>query len=121
MTHEPEPGVPEYTEGTFRSVGDHSAAGPDGSLLPPAKRELFARKIEHAVQTFVDSPHQAMEMADSAFSEATSQLTEAIAERRRTLRSGWQGETAANGETETEELRLLLRQYRETTERLLHL
>jgi hypothetical protein len=101
---------------TYEPEFAHSP-GPDG-LLPPAEREQLTRRLEQAVQNFVDSPRQAMEMADSAFNEATAQLTEAIAERGRALRSGWQDETAAG---ETEELRLLLRRYREATERLLHI
>lgn len=115
MTHETD--MPGYDEGAVGSAASGNGPGTDG-LLPPAERELFARRLEQAIQTFVDSPRQAMEMADSAFSEATAQLTEALAERRRVLRSEWQGEDAAAGETE--ELRLLLRRYRETTERLLH-
>ncbi|MGP4110394.1 hypothetical protein ACTWP5_05685 [Streptomyces sp. 4N509B] len=125
MRHET--GVPDHPETrpvtgaeTDAVTGADAAAetGADG-LLPPAERELGARRLDQAVQTFVDSPRQAMLLADRAFNEVTEQLAAAIAERGRALRSGWDGEGPPTGETE--ELRLLLRQYRETTERLLRL
>lgn len=59
-----------------------------------------------------------MEQADTALDEAITQLTEALAERRRMLRTVWQGKDT---DAQTEELRQALRQYRETLERLLTL
>ncbi|WP_373921857.1 hypothetical protein [Streptomyces sp. T12] len=51
-------------------------------------------------------------------------MTEAVAQRRRTLRGSWQSMEAAEDEpgssTDTEQLRLALRDYRELAERLLH-
>lgn len=113
MTYEP--ASTGHTDGTTAFVSAYDP-GPDG-LLPQGEREQLTRRLEQAVQNFVDSPREALEMAENAFNEAAAQVTAAVAERGRALSSRWQGETTA---TETEELRILLRQYRETTERLLH-
>lgn len=89
------------------------------ALLPPDEREELARRLDQAVQNFVDSPRQAVAMADRAFEEAATGLTQALAEHRRALRAAWQPDGDAAAAPETEELRLLLNRYRDTTERLL--
>lgn len=75
-------------------------------------------RLRQALNTFVESPRQAVEEADGVFDEAVTQLTETLAERRRALRAAWQGQDT---EAQTEELRLALRQYKETTEVLLRM
>jgi hypothetical protein len=59
-----------------------------------------------------------VEEAESAYDEATAQLVNALAERRRLLRAGWQDQ---DPEAQSDELRLALRQYREIIQRLLHI
>ncbi|MFG2741015.1 MULTISPECIES: hypothetical protein [Streptomyces] len=87
-------------------------------LLPPAERDKIVQRLRHALNTFADAPLKALEEAASAYDEATAQLVNALAERRRVLRAGWQDRDPG---TQSEELRLTLRQYREVTQRLLHI
>ncbi|MBO4260051.1 hypothetical protein [Streptomyces griseorubiginosus] len=91
------------------------APGPE-PLLPPGERDTIVRHLGHAVNTFADAPREALEEAESAFDEATEALANALAERRRVLRAGWQ---ERDPETQSAELRLALREYREITARLL--
>jgi hypothetical protein len=103
-----EPGT--STDGADRRTGS--------KLLPQGDRNKIALRLQQALSTFVDSPRQAVEEADSTFDELATHLTDTLAERRRVLRSGWQDPDA---ETQTEELRVALRQYREITQRLLRM
>ncbi|WP_406447345.1 hypothetical protein OHB14_32520 [Streptomyces sp. NBC_01613] len=96
------------------SAGRRST-GPE-PLVPPEEREKIALRLGHAVNAFADTPREALEAAESALEEAAAQLANALAERRRLLREGWQGQ---DPETESTELRLALREYREITQRLL--
>ncbi|MER5448008.1 hypothetical protein ABT052_29905 [Streptomyces sp. NPDC002766] len=94
---------------------ERRATGPE-PLLTSDGREEIARRLGHAVNTFADSPREALEEAELAFDEATAQLANALAERRRSLRANWAG---LDPETRSTELRLALREYRELTGRLL--
>ncbi|MEE1927107.1 hypothetical protein V1J52_02730 [Streptomyces sp. TRM 70351] len=93
-------------------------AGHRETLLPHGERDRLGEQLHHAVNTFVDSPHESVEAADGVLEQAVRNLTDSLNERRHTLREPWQGGGAKG---ETEELRLALRQYRELTERLLAL
>ncbi len=66
-----------------------------------------------------------MEEADRVLEEIASRFTDAVARRRRTLRTAWQGSPAGEEgpvtSADTEQLRLALRDYRELADRLLHL
>ena len=67
-----------------------------------------------------------MEEADRVLEELAARLTAAVTERRRTLRGTWQAAGQGEGErgsssTDTEQLRLALRDYRELAERLLRI
>ncbi|MEU1115232.1 MULTISPECIES: hypothetical protein [unclassified Streptomyces] len=108
-------------------------------LYPPDARDKLTLRLQNAVNGFVDSPRAAVESADGVLEEAIADLTHLLTERRRTLRTSWEalpaegvpGEppppggartTAEAGPTgDTEQLRLALRDYRETAERLLRL
>ncbi|MEN8655160.1 hypothetical protein ABCR94_32395 [Streptomyces sp. 21So2-11] len=97
------------------------AAGTESSterLLPKGEREKIGLRLQQTVNTFVDTPRRSVEAADSLLEETVRQLTEALAERRRSLRTTWADE---GRQAETEELRVALRTYREMTERLLQL
>nr|WP_063887413.1 hypothetical protein [Streptomyces sp. Root1310] len=109
-----------------------AAAGHRGhgeSLLPDDECDRIASRMRHAVVGFVDGPRDAVAEADQVLEELAAQFTDAVDRRRRTLRGSWQSgseggkdrsATAATA-TDTEQLRLALRDYRELTERLLHL
>ena len=91
--------------------------GPE-PLLSSIERDKVVRRLRHALNTFADTPFEALEEAESAYDEATAQLVNALAERRRLLRADWQDQ---DSETQSDELRHALRQYREITQRLLQL
>ncbi|MER6187441.1 hypothetical protein [Streptomyces sp. NPDC001652] len=94
---------------------DRRTPGPE-PLLPADGREEIVRRLGHAVNTFADAPREALEQAEAAFDEATAQLAKVLAEQRQALRADWQNR---DPETDSTELRLALRQYREITQRLL--
>lgn len=98
------------------------------SLLSQDDRDRLAMRLQHALGTFVQSPHEAVEAAGVAFAETTTLLTAALAERRRTIGATHRSPAPATKtdadtetETETEDLRIALRQYRELTLRLLRM
>lgn len=99
-----------------------SAGSPDRrhspELVPQGERDKLTLRLQQALNTFVDSPRQAVEEADTVFDDAAAQFTNTLAVRHRVLRASWQDQDT---DTQTEELRLALRQYREITERLLHM
>ncbi|RPF37352.1 hypothetical protein [Streptomyces sp. TLI_185] len=104
----PEPGT--------SADGPDRKPGPD--LVPQEDRDKLTLRLQQALNTFVDSPRQAVEEADTVFDDVATQFTDSLTERRRVLRASWQDQDT---EAQTEELRLALRQYREITERLLHM
>ncbi|MDQ0713049.1 hypothetical protein QFZ55_002501 [Streptomyces luteogriseus] len=111
--------------------GDHGT-GPDkvGSaknrahLLAHDDSDKFGSQLQHAVAGFVDGPRAAVEEADHVLEEIAARFTEAVTQRRRTLRHSWQsvegGEGRSVSSADTEQLRLALKDYRELAERLLH-
>ena len=114
------------TQGTHETHGTHSAHGTHGThgagathtaLLPDGERDRLELRVRDAVTHFVDRPRAAVEEADGAVEDLLGRLTEALADRRRTLRRSWQD---SDGTADTEQLRLALRDYRELAERLLH-
>ncbi|MDL5202942.1 hypothetical protein [Streptomyces sp. ALI-76-A] len=92
-------------------------SGPE-PLVPQSERDELTLRLQHALNTFADSPRQALEEAEGAFDEAVVRLTNALAERRRLLHEGWQ---EPDSETESDGLRFALREYREITQRLLRM
>jgi hypothetical protein len=79
---------------------------------PPEKvngdADKLALRLQQAVTGFVDQPRHAVEEADHVLDEALANL-----------RSSWQGQGAGAKAADTEELRVVLRQYREVVQRLL--
>jgi hypothetical protein len=104
------------TPGTSGAHGSH--------LLPHDESDKLASQLHHAVAEFVDAPRAAVEEADHVLEEIAARFTEAVTQRRRTLRHSWQsvegGEGKAVSSGDTEQLRLALKDYRELAERLLH-
>ncbi|MEU2537030.1 hypothetical protein [Streptomyces iakyrus] len=117
--------------GTRAPRGDHGT-GPDkaGSaknrahLLAHEESDKLGSQLQHAVAGFVDGPRAAVEEADHVLEEIAARFTEAVTQRRRTLRHSWQsvegGEGRSVSSADTEQLRLALKDYRELAERLLH-
>ncbi|MEU6532045.1 hypothetical protein ABZ869_22990 [Streptomyces sp. NPDC046928] len=115
-----EPGTPGTGKHGTTGTGTHGTTGAGAAhtaLLPDGERDRLELRVRDAVTHFVDRPRAAVEEADGAVEELLGRLTEALAERRRTLRRSWHD---SDGTADTEQLRLALRDYRELAERLLH-
>lgn len=116
------------THGTHGTPGTHGAPSapgtPDTRLLPHDESDKLVTQLHHAVAGFVDGPRSSVEEADHVLEEITARFTEAVTQRRRTLRRSWQELDGGHGKTassaDTEQLRLALKDYRELAERLLH-
>ncbi|MFG2312900.1 hypothetical protein ACGFS9_30135 [Streptomyces sp. NPDC048566] len=107
--------------GSDHRVDGKAAAGHDERLLPVDEYDTFSERMRHAVGGFVDGPAASVEEADHVLEELAGRFTEAVAQRRRSLRTAWQsGGDGKASDTDTEKLRLALQDYREMTERLLH-
>ncbi|MFG2131629.1 hypothetical protein ACGFNV_27945 [Streptomyces sp. NPDC048751] len=116
------------TTGRAASTPSHEAASTpsheeEARLLSHDEADKLALQLHHAVSGFVDGPKGAVEEADHVLEEIASRFTEAVTRRRRTLRGAWQSTEGGEGKptttTDTEQLRLALRDYRELAERLL--
>ncbi|WP_329458106.1 hypothetical protein [Streptomyces sp. NBC_01497] len=96
----------------------------EGRLMPEAESEELSRRLQGALTHFVDDPGRSVEEAACVLEEASRKLAAALEERPRALRADWDTRTGSGGKdakADTERLRLALRTYRETTERLLAL
>ncbi|MEV3972556.1 hypothetical protein AB0K68_31135 [Streptomyces sp. NPDC050698] len=124
------PGTGQRGSGT--PGGDSYGTGPDkvgaaknrAHLLAADDSDKLGSRLQHAVAGFVDGPRAAVEEADHVLEEIAARFTEAVTERRRTLRHSWQsvegGQGGSASSADTEQLRLALKDYRELAERLLH-
>ncbi|WP_416960760.1 hypothetical protein [Streptomyces sp. Agncl-13] len=118
---EPAPGIGSgAASGNGRRVPQDAE---NGSLLPHDESDKFSLRLQHAVTGFVDEPRSAVEEADHVLEEVAARFTEAVTKRRATLHGSWEskGSDGTHGSDDTEQLRLALRDYRELTERLLHM
>lgn len=112
----PRPGV--------RAAGEPGTRGDlhEAPLLPRDASDELGMRLQHAVGGFVDNPREAVEEADHVMEEAAARLAEALASRRRTLKASWQDTgDGPHATADTEQLRLALRDYRATAERLLRM
>ncbi|MEU9560004.1 hypothetical protein [Streptomyces fumanus] len=113
-------GVP----GTERTT-EAPPPSPGTPLLPREESDKYGERLHHAVAGFIDDPRGAVEEADRVLEEIATRFTDAVTRRRRTLRGSWQtssGDTDRKATTaDTEQLRLALRDYRELSDRLMHL
>ncbi|MFE0793232.1 hypothetical protein CJD44_03620 [Streptomyces sp. alain-838] len=107
--------------GTPAGVADAAHGG--GALLPHEECDKLGQRLQHAVAGFVDAPRASVEEADRVLEELTARFTDAVAHRRRTLRTSWHdtGPDDRATNTDTEQLRLALRDYRELADRLMRL
>ncbi|MGW3357339.1 hypothetical protein ACWDFL_18240, partial [Streptomyces bungoensis] len=108
---------------TARTGGGHAgtAEAAEAPLLAHEESERFEERLRQTVAGFVDEPRAAVEEADRELEEIAARFSEAVTRRRRTLRMSWQGGDDRPTESDTERLRLALRDYRELAGRLLHL
>ncbi|MFE7858415.1 hypothetical protein [Streptomyces sp. NPDC057403] len=99
-------------------------AGTGTPLLPHDECDKLETRLRHAVAGFVDGPRDAVQEADQVLEEIAGRFAEAVTRRRRTLRMSWQDDKSGGADeaarTDTEQLRLALKDYRELAERLLH-
>ncbi|WP_171059792.1 hypothetical protein [Streptomyces montanus] len=93
--------------------------GSGGRLMSHDETDKWTLRLQHAVAGFVDEPRESVEEADEVLQEVAARFADAITQRRRTLRTSWQ--TTGDDKADTEQLRLVLRDYRELSERLLRL
>lgn len=93
-----------------------AATGLRVPLLPHAEREQWETRLLQTAAGFLEAPRTAVEEADRELEEIAARFTEAVTRRRRTLRMSWQ----EGVESDTEQLRLALRDYEELAGRLLH-
>ncbi|XVV33307.1 hypothetical protein ACQPXT_03180 [Streptomyces sp. CA-100214] len=84
--------------------------------MPPDERDTVLARLRMAINSFADTPREALQEAEGAYDEAVAHLAQALAERRRVLHESWQDRDPGSA---AEELRVALRQYREITQRLL--
>ncbi|NED16115.1 hypothetical protein [Streptomyces sp. SID9124] len=97
-----------------RTHAAHDAAEP---LLPTGDQDKLAHRLHQAVTDFVESPHRAVEEAESTFDAVVAGLTDALKKRRSTLHVD--EHDGGDPGSRTEELRITLQHYRDLTERLL--
>ncbi|MFJ3230058.1 hypothetical protein [Streptomyces sp. NPDC086787] len=89
-------------------------------LLPGDECDKLEQHLQNAVVGFVDRPRAAVEEADRVLEEIVARFTDELGRRRRTLRMTWQGDGEEAHGSDTEQLRLALRDYRELADQLLH-
>lgn len=119
----------ERTAVDHKAAVDHKdGATSDTRLLPQEESDKLAHRLQEALGGFVDGPRRSVEEAAGVLEEATEHITRVLDERRRSMRAGWDGKAGKDGKagtdasadgSDTEDLRLALRNYREVTERLL--
>jgi len=102
-------------------------------LLAREECDKLEQRMRQALTGFVDEPREAVAEADQVLEDLAARFTEAVAQRRRTVRGAWQqaegergsapdptaADTAVSASGDTERLRLAMRDYRELCERLL--
>ncbi|MEU3104173.1 hypothetical protein [Streptomyces griseoflavus] len=119
-------GTPAHAPAHARHGGE-DGSGSHHRLLAHDDTDQLAAQLQQAVAGFVDAPREAVREADDVLRELAERFTDAVTERRRTLRRSWEtagtagpGDGQAAAATDTEQLRLALRDYRELADRLLH-
>ncbi|MFI1070273.1 hypothetical protein [Streptomyces puniciscabiei] len=106
-------------------VGEPAPA-PSGTGAPLLTHDETARweqRMRQLAVGFVDEPRGAVEQADHVLEEIAGRFEEAVERRRRTLRRSWEAseDRGPGTDTDTEQLRLALRDYQELAGRLLHI
>jgi hypothetical protein len=119
----PPPPVPPPGRATSSAAQPSTAAPFTAPLLDPKAVERLREDWKQVQYDFVDDPHQAVERADEVLDRAARRLSDAVQGRSALLRRQWQeqgpGSAAQDGGTPTEDLRLILHQYRALLRRVL--
>ncbi|MEU2714849.1 hypothetical protein [Streptomyces sp. NPDC007205] len=118
------PTAPGAPEPAGAAPADAAGSGGVGApLLPHEETDRWEQRMRQLAVGFVDEPRGAVEEADRALEEIVARFGEAVNRRRRTLRRSWEAseDRGPGTDTDTEQLRLALRDYRELAGRLLHL
>ncbi|MGI5292211.1 hypothetical protein ACQEVF_54185 [Nonomuraea polychroma] len=117
MLAEPEPGPEPEPEPEPESAHAPEHAAPEDVVLfdqDPAQVQARWRDLQAA---FVDDPGEAVRRADGLVGEVVESLTSSLTSRTNALREHWKDAESSD----TEQLRLALRDYRNVLERLLAL
>ncbi|MFI6353509.1 hypothetical protein ACIBJF_12805 [Streptomyces sp. NPDC050743] len=119
------PTAPGGTGARGSTVGE-TAPAPSGTgapLLSHDETDLWEQRMRQLAVGFVDEPRGAVEQADHVLEEIAGRFEEAVERRRRTLRRSWEAseDRGPGSDTDTEQLRLALRDYQELAGRLLHI
>ncbi|MGW5426219.1 hypothetical protein ACWET9_03195 [Streptomyces sp. NPDC004059] len=119
------PTAPGGTGSRGSAVGE-TAPAPSGTgapLLSHDETDLWEQRMRQLAVGFVDEPLGAVEQADHVLEEIAGRFEEAVERRRRTLRRSWEAseDRGPGSDTDTEQLRLALRDYQELAGRLLHI
>ncbi|MEE1787102.1 hypothetical protein PUR71_29970 [Streptomyces sp. SP17BM10] len=85
------------------------------ALLPPGEADELRSRWQEVQTRFVDDPREAVRDADALVADLMRRLAEYFAGRKHGLESQWN----RDGEADTEELRVALKQYRAFFDRLL--
>ncbi|MBD0691783.1 hypothetical protein [Streptomyces sp. CBMA123] len=101
-------------EGELPADGE-AERGERESLLPPGEAEELRSRWQEVQTRFVDDPREAVRDADELVADLMRRLAEYFAGRKNGLESQWN----RDGEADTEELRVALKQYRAFFDRLL--
>jgi len=94
---------------------EHTAPEDRVALFSEDDSSDFEHRWTDVQTQFVDDPRDAVESADELVAEVMQTLATRFAEQKQALERGWHDE----GEIDTEELRLAMRQYRSFFHRLL--
>ncbi|MFE4610657.1 hypothetical protein ACWGCP_25735 [Streptomyces niveus] len=117
--------VPAATSARETAPGRTPEATPAQAprLIPQDECDKLNLRLQEALSTFIDGPRRSVEEAADVLEDAAKRLTAALADRPRALRDSWDAHGAGSGGSaaDTEDLRLVLRSYREVTERLLRI
>ncbi|MGJ5751143.1 hypothetical protein FB563_4541 [Streptomyces puniciscabiei] len=120
------PGTPAAAAGAPAPGVGEPAPAPSGTgapLLPHDETARWEQRMRQLAVGFVDEPRGAVEQADHVLEEIAERFEEAVERRRRTLRRSWEAseDRGPGTDTDTEQLRLALRDYQELAGRLLHI
>ncbi|MFF3320183.1 hypothetical protein ACFYV5_32445 [Streptomyces sp. NPDC003035] len=110
---EPQTEEPQ-TEESQAAEQDGSEADDSPALLNPEDEEAFRTRWHDIQSLFVDDPREAVHAADGLVADVMQKLAATFADHRQNLEGQWN-----KGESDTESLRLALRQYRSFFNRLL--
>jgi hypothetical protein len=103
----------EESQGGESQEGD-SGADDSPALLSPEDEEAFRTRWHDIQSLFVDDPREAVHAADGLVADVMQKLAATFADHRQHLEGQWN-----KGESDTESLRVALRQYRSFFNRLL--